>query len=316
MKKILGISVFIFLLAGFLALKTGDTFLGEYNLQNLARVTAFFSILAIGQALVIITGGIDLSVGSVVGYSALLTTFLIGTKDMNPALAAVIVMALMIGVGAIHGQLVTRANLQPFIATLAGMMILRGLAQVLTNGGAAGLGEGHGTFQSLGTGFILGNIPIPLVFMAVIALIAHFILARTVLGRHLYAIGRNEEAARFSGVRVARCKNAAYIACAALAALTGVLYSAYLSSVQTSFGTAFELYAIAAAVLGGCSLRGGEGTVIGVILGTLLMRIIYNGINLLGISTFWEYSVIGGVILLAALLDAFIHSREGKRKLS
>lgn len=309
MKKILGILVFTITLAGYLVIETGDTFATEYNLKNLTRLIAFLAILGIGESLVITTGGIDLSVGSIVGYTALLLTWLIGTKALHPISASVIVFLIATATGTAHGVLVTKTRLQPFIATLAGMMILRGLAQVLTQGGAVGIGPGHDTFQEIGNGFLFGLFPIPVMIMLLVAAIFTFLMHFTVFGRHLYAIGRNEEAARFSGIHTGRCKAAAYVLSAWLACLTGILYASYLSSVQTNFGNAFELYAIAAAVLGGVSLRGGEGTVIGVIIGAALMRIIYNGINLLGISTHTEYAVIGSVILIAALMDAFLHRK-------
>ncbi len=310
MKKVIGTLIFTFLLAGYLTLKNGAAFGSEYNLQNLARLIALLSILAIGEGLVIITGGIDLSIGAIVGYSALLVTYLIGRKDLNPATAILCVLALMGAAGRIQGWLITRLNIQPFIVTLGGMMVLRGLAQVLTGGGAVGPGEGHEMFQNLGGGFILQKIPIPVVIMLAVAAVFYFLMHRTIFGQYLYAIGRNEEAARFSGINVSRYKRLAYFFSALLACLTGILYASYLSSVQTSFGTAYELYGIAAAVLGGCSLRGGEGTIPGIIIGAALMRLIYNAITLLNIPTDWEFVVIGSVILIAALLEVFVRSRE------
>ena len=313
MKKIVGIVVFTAVLAAFLAWRTPDAFLSAYNLKNVSRLVAFLSILAIGEAVVIISGGIDLSVGAIVGYSALVLVYLIGTNGVHPALAVPVVFALALLVGSIQGQLVTRLNLQPFIVTLGGMMVLRGLAQVLTRGGAAGLGPGHETFEKLGTGFLFGVIPAPVVILVFVAAGCHFLMRHTVAGRYLYAIGHNEAGALYSGINVGRYKRLAYLLCAALAGVTGILYAPYLASVQPSFGTAFELYAIAAAVLGGCSLRGGEGAVLGVIVGATLMRLIGNGINLLGISTYWEFTVIGMVILMAAVLDVLLtKNAEGR----
>lgn len=310
MKKLIGIALFTALLALFLAFKEHEAFLSEYNLKNLGRLISFLAILAIGEGIVIISGGIDLSVGSIVGFSALFLTWLIGTREINTVESVAIVFALMLVVGLVQGFMITQLSIQPFIVTLGGMMVLRGFAQVLTHGGAVGLGPGHEVFQKLGSGFLWSVIPIPAVFMIAIAVICGFLMHQTVFGQYLYAIGRNEEAARFSGIAVGRFKTLAYLLAAALAGIAGILYAPYLSSVQPSFGTAYELYAIAAAVLGGCSLRGGEGAVVGIIIGAALMRLINNGINLLGISTYWEYSVIGFVIILAALLDVFIRRGE------
>jgi ribose transport system permease protein len=297
-------------------------FLSAYNLQNLTRLIGFLGLFALGQGLVIVTGGIDLSVGAVVGLAALLVALLSGPEGLPGALGSLldgplpvggsvaIVAALMTGVGALQGRMITRLGLQPFIVTLGGMMTLRGAAHVLTRGGTAGLGPDHDAFTRLASGTVFGVVPAPLMVLAVAAAIVHFILAHTVLGQALYAIGRNEEAARYSGIDVARAKRIAYTLSAALAAVAGILYAGYLPSVQPAFGTAFELYAIAAAVLGGCSLRGGEGTVAGILVGAALMRLITNGINLVGISTHWELLVIGVVIVAAAVLDAAVRRRE------
>ena len=298
-------------------------FLSAYNLQNLARLVAFLGLIALGQGIVIVAGGIDLSVGAVVGLAALLIALLSGPAPLPAALAAVLpghplavatsvalVMAAMVGLGALQGAMITGLGLQPFIVTLGGMMAMRGVAHVLTRGGTAGLGPGHDAFRGLAGGTVLGAVPIPVVVLLGAAVLVHALLHHTVLGQSLYAIGRNEEAARYAGVDVGRVKRIAYTLCAALAAAAGVLYAAYLPSVQPAFGTAFELYAIAAAVLGGCSLRGGEGTVLGILAGAVLMRLITNGINLLGISTHWELVVIGVVIVAAAVLDVAVRRRD------
>jgi ribose transport system permease protein len=298
-------------------------FLSGYNLQNLARLVSFLGLFALGQGIVIIAGGIDLSVGAVVGLSALLIALLAGPQPLPAWLAAVlgdgpipigwsvvIVLALMIGLGAAQGRMITGLGLQPFVVTLGGMMTLRGIAHVLTRGGTASLGTGHDAFRELATGTVLGVVPLPMVVLLVAAALVHVLLHHTVLGQSLYAIGRNEEAARYSGIDVKRSKRIAFTLCAALAASAGILYAAYLPSVQPAFGTAFELYAIAAAVLGGCSLRGGEGTVLGILAGAALMRLITNGINLIGISTHWELAVIGVVIIAAAVLDVLVRRQR------
>ena len=322
MRKLLAITASAAALAVALAI-VEPRFLSGYNLQNLARLIAFLGLFALGQGVVIIAGGIDLSVGAIVGLSALLVALLAGPQPLPGWVAAlaggdqiaigwsvVIVLALMIGVGAAQGRMITGLGLQPFVVTLGGMMTLRGIAHVLTRGGTASLGAGHEVFQKLATGTVLGVVPIPVLVLLVAAALVHVLLHHTVLGQALYAIGHNEEAARYSGIDVARCKRIAYTLCAALAAVAGVLYAAYLPSVQPAFGTAFELYAIAAAVLGGCSLAGGEGTVLGILAGATLMLLITNGINLIGVSTHWELAVIGLVIVAAAVLDVAVRRRD------
>jgi len=325
MKKVIGIAIFTLALTLLLAI-IEPKFLSAFNLQNLTRFIAFLSILALGEGLVILSGGIDLSVGAIAGCSALLVAYLAGPHplpvwlaalnggDQMPiAIAILLVLTLMLGVGALQGRMITRLGLQPFIVTLGGMMILRGMANVATQGAAVGLGNDHDAFRALGSGVVAGILPVPVLLMIVIAAVAYMALHHTILGQYLYAIGRNEEAARFSGIDIRRWKAVAYLGSAGLAATTGILYASYLPSVQPNFGTAYELYAIAAAVLGGCSLRGGEGTVVGILVGATLMRLITNGINLLGINTHWEYAVIGSVIVVAAILDAFVAKRGAKR---
>ncbi len=286
-----------------------DFYRSAYNLQNLSRHIALLALFAFGEAFVIISGGIDLSVGSIIGFVGLLVAVLAVRMGVPITLAIAAGLALSVGVGLGQGLLITRLGLQPFIVTLGGMMVLRGLAQTISEGSNIGFGNEFAAFKFLGTGSVMG-VPVPVLVLLVVGAVALMVLHRTVFGRHLFAIGGNIDAARFSGIRVHRVSIIAYTVSGGLAGLAGVMYAAYLPAASPSVGTAYELYAIAAAVLGGCSLRGGEGSVLGVVIGACIMRVMSNGIVLMGISTFWENTVIGAVIITAAILDAFVQRRR------
>ncbi len=283
------------------------------NLQNLSRQIALLAIFAIGEGIVILSGGIDLSVGSIIAFTGLLVALVVSLHGVSPAVACVLVFAVCIVIGLAHGALITKLKLQPFIVTLCSMLIFRGLGRRMTMDETMGFGGGFESFRRLGDGDWSG-IPSPVVILVVVAVIAHFFMRYTVYGRYLYAIGRNADAARYSGVKVDRMQTAAYVVSAVLAGLAGILHATYTNSVQpATTGQAYELYAIAAAVLGGVSMRGGEGTVLGIIIGASIMRVMYNGIILVGISSFWEFAVIGAVILIGVVADATVKQRTAKR---
>lgn len=311
MKKILGMTVLLVVLCVAINL-ANERFASTVNLQNLSRQIALLAIFAIGEGIVILSGGIDLSVGSVIAFAGLFVAYAVHGYGMSPWTASAIVLVLCVIIGLAHGLLVTRVRLQPFIATLSTMLILRGLSRGLTNDGTMGFGSGSTSFRTLGNGDWFG-IPAPVVILIVVAVIAHFFMRYTVYGRYLYAIGRNPDAARYSGVRVDRMQTGAYLACAVLAGVAGIVHAAYTNSVQPSgTGQAYELYAIAGAVLGGCSMRGGEGTVLGIIIGASLMRVMSNGINLVGIPSSYEFAVIGLVILIGVVADASVKQRAAR----
>ncbi|MBP6964953.1 MAG: ABC transporter permease [Armatimonadetes bacterium] len=308
MRKTLGMAVLLAALCVAIYLKS-DTFIGTTNLQNLSRQIALLAVFAIGEGIVILSGGIDLSVGSVIAFTGLFVAYAVNEFGMSPWTASLIVLGICVVIGLAHGALITRLKLQPFIVTLCSMLILRGLARGLTEDETMGFGERFPGFRLLGNGDWLG-IPAPVVILIVVGIIAHFFMRYTVYGRYLYAIGRNPDAARYSGVKVDRMQTGAYLACAVLAGIAGILHASYTNSVQpATTGQAYELYAIAAAVLGGCSMRGGEGTVLGIIIGASIMRVMYNGIILVGIPTFYEFAVIGLVILIGVVADASVKSR-------
>ncbi|MFM7166394.1 MAG: ABC transporter permease [Planctomycetaceae bacterium] len=247
------------------------------------------------------------------------------TQRCSIPLAILIVLGTAAGLGLVHGLLVTRVKLQPFVVTLCGLLIYRGASRWLTNDNPAGFGELQSVLGPVASGRvglllkgdrILFGIPIPFFLMTALAIVATIVLTRTVWGRYLLALGRNEEAARFSGINTGRVTVMAYVICAVMAAVGGMLFSLEYSSVSpSSFGNSFELYAIAAAVLGGCSLRGGEGSVPGVVIGTAVMQVLNNMIMLLRIPQSLEYTIIGAVILLGVLGDELVRRAAARRRL-
>lgn len=317
MKKtfgILGLLVVVFL--GTWVLE--PRFVSAYNLQNIIRWTSLFSIISIGVAFVIITGGIDLSIGSVIGLVGCLMPLLLVEYDWPLGLTLVAVIGLALGIGLVHGLLITKVGLQPFVVTLCGLLFYRGLARWITGDQTQGFGNEYEGIRQLATGKVLEvegfALPVPFLFMIVLALGAGVFLNRTIWGRYLLALGRNVEAARYSGIAIDRLVILAYIICAGMAGLGGVLFALDVNSVQPAgHGNFYELYAIAAAVLGGCSLRGGEGTILGVVIGAAVMRVLYNAINVLGIPTQLEFAIIGTVILAGVIADELIRRMADKR---
>jgi len=276
-----------------------STFLNWSNLSQVIRALSFIAIMAVGQSLVIITAGIDLSVGSILGLSGVVTAVLMnsGFGITSSALIGLIVGMLC---GLANGLLITETKLPPFIATLGMMSIARGLAFALTGGET--IRNLPTEFLTFGQGTFL-NIPIPIIIMAVFAFVVGYFLKATKWGRYVYAIGGNEEASHFSGVNVGRMKILVYTLCGFAAGIAGVLFTARFGVGQSTAGLGYELDVIAAAVIGGISLSGGRGTILGAIIGSLLMGILRNGLVLLNVSAYWQQVAIGLVILLAVILD-------------
>ncbi len=411
MKKILGI-LGLLLVICFVTALNSDSFMKPGNISNLASRTGLYGILGIGVAFVIITGGIDLSVGSIVGLTGTMLPWLLVKKGWSLTSVLGLIALVSVCIGLLHGLLVTRLKLQPFLVTLCGLLIYRGAARYLTDDLNQGFGTGHTELRELTTGpmgsmsslltvvgavltmwllarwlrtrtgpfmagglravsrswiatlrglrsragfvaglkrcpawlqsrallvglvsstlvlvvggvtwltgrTLLAEVPVPMPFwvLVALALVSGLLLNETVFGRHLLATGRNEQAARFSGVRTGLIITVAYVLCAVLAGLGGVLFTLDANGVQPSqLGQFYELYAIAAAVLGGCSLRGGEGSILGIVIGTAVLRLLYNAFNLLGIPYSVEYAVMGTVILLGVLADEVIRRIVAKRR--
>ncbi|RPJ99645.1 ribose ABC transporter permease RbsC [Priestia endophytica] len=277
------------------------SFLEPLNLLNLLRQVAINALIAFGMTFVILTGGIDLSVGSILALSSALIAGMI-VSGIDPILAILIGCILGAVMGAINGLLITKGKMAPFIATLATMTIFRGLTLVYTDGNPiTGLGENY-AFQLFGRGYFLG-IPVPAITMIIAFAVLWVILHKTSFGRKTYAIGGNEKAALISGIKVPRVKVMIYALAGLLSALAGAILTSRLNSAQPTAGTSYELDAIAAVVLGGTSLSGGRGLIVGTLIGALIIGTLNNGLNLLGVSSFFQMVVKGVVILIAVLID-------------
>ncbi len=320
MRHIVGILGLLVAICLFTAWRNPD-FLTAFNIENLTRRTSLYAVIAIGAAFVIITGGIDLSIGSVIGLVGCLLPLSLVEHGWPVWLALVFVMGVALGIGLLHGLLVTKLGLQPFVVTLCGLLLYRGVARWITADKTMGWEGGFDGLRALATGEIPVpfmeefGIPIPFVIMMVLAVTAAIFLNKTIWGRHLLALGRNEEAARYSGVNTHRMIILAYVICSGLAGIAGILFALYVPAVQpASHGNFFELYAIAAAVLGGCSLRGGEGSIAGVVIGAAVMRVLYNSINILGIPTQLEFAIIGAVILAGVVVDELIKRMVARQR--
>jgi ribose transport system permease protein len=304
LKKDLGLLVLI-LVVGLVVSILNPRFLSPINLGNTANLIGLFGLFSIGAGIVIITGGIDLSVGSVFALLGVVYIDLLVGWQVSWWLATIVVVLGGVALGAIHGFLITRLNLQPFIVTLCGLLIYRGIARYYTNDGTAGFeyGQSFPMLEWLTAGRTLG-VPHSFIMFLVVAAVMGLVLHRSVFGRYLFAVGKNEEAARYSGIRTERVVAAAYIISGALAGLSAIYLAMYTRSISpASHGNFYELYGIAAAVLGGCSLRGGEGSILGIVLGAILLQILQNLVNLLGIPSSLNFAVMGGVILIGVIAD-------------
>jgi ribose transport system permease protein len=311
-KKDLSLLVLI-LVVGTVVAIINPRFLSPINIANTANLIGLFGVFSIGMAFVIITGGIELSVGSIFALLGVIFIDLLVTYEMDWPLAVIITVIGGTVMGWLHGFLVTKAKLQPFVVTLCGLLIYRGIARYYTNDGTAGFefGVTFPTLEWLTTGRMFGLIPHSFIVFILLAVVMGVVLHKSVFGRYLFAVGKNEEAARYSGIRTDRIITAAYVISGALCGLSAIYLAMYTRSISpASHGSFYELYAIAAAVLGGCSLRGGEGSIMGVVLGTILLQILQNLVNLLGIPSSLNFAVIGGVILIGVLADQYVARRR------
>lgn len=281
-------------------------FLTVSNLLNIAQQTAINAIIAVGMTFVIITAGIDLSVGSILAFSGIVLASVLHINLPAP-IAIIIGFAVGLCCGLVNGLLITFGRLPPFISTLGMMSVARGAALMYSNGRP--ISGFSPSFRFLATGEVF-HIPMPVIIMIFVYIIAHFVLTKTKLGRYTYAIGGNEEAALLSGVNVKFNKAVVYGICGMLSGLAAVILTARLNSAQPIAGIMYELDAIAATVIGGTSLMGGEGTIIGTLIGAFIMGVLRNGLNLLGVSSFIQQIVIGSVIIIAVLVDMALKKRK------
>ena len=325
MKKLIGIAALLLVVAVVTTLLSYDsstgsfTFLSAYNVENLLRRVGMFGVLSVAAAFVIVTGGIDLSIGAVVCVAGCLLPWLLADCGLSAFVALPLVLMVCAAIGLWHGLLVVGLRLQPFVVTLCGLLLYRGLMRKFTEDRTMGLGTAGEGLRWLATGKLPitadFGLPVPILVLALVAVVTGVLWQRTVWGRHLFALGRNEEAARFSGVATGRLTALSYVACSLLAGLGGCLLVLDVNSAQaSSFGNFYELYAIAGAVLGGVALRGGEGLVLGVVFGAALMQLLSNAINLVGDSNQLEFAVVGAVILFGASFDELVRRFLARRQ--
>ena len=298
MRPLLGLIIFSVIIS-----ILSPRFLTKSNLLNVFRQTSINAIIAAGMTFVILTSGIDLSVGSILGFSGAIAAKMLATGS-NIFLALLVAMVIGAISGILNGIIITKGKVQPFIATLAIMILLRGATMVFTSGRPIAVSGDKVSliFRWVGTGNI-GGIPVPIIIMAIVFIICYYILNHTQFGRHIYAVGGNEEAALLSGVNTDKVKILAYTISGILAAVAGIIVTSRLSSAQPTAGDGYELDAIAAVVLGGTSLVGGQGTVIGTIIGALIIGILNNALNLMDVQSYYQMIAKAIVILIAVLLD-------------
>jgi ribose ABC transporter, permease protein len=281
-----------------------SNFLTANNLLNLLLQVTSNALIAFGMTFVILTGGIDLSVGSILALSSALTAGLLGS-GMPVTLAILISLILGCILGMMNGLLISYGKLAPFIVTLATMTIFRGATLVYTNGNpiTKGLSDTF-LFQFLGQGYIVG-IPFPVIIMFIVFIVLYVLLHKTAFGKSVYAIGGNEKASYISGVKLNKVKIIIYSISGIMASISGLIITSRLSSAQPTAGASYEMDAIAAVVLGGTSLSGGKGRILGTLIGALIIGVLNNGLNIIGVSAFWQQVVKGVVILIAVLIDRF-----------
>ena len=281
-------------------------FLTVSNLLNITQQTSINAIIAVGMTFVIISAGIDLSVGSIMAFSGVV---LASCLQAGLPIALAVIVGLFIGFlcGLVNGLLISYGNLPPFIATLGMMSVARGAALLYTDGKPiSGFSD---SFRTVSTGELL-SIPVPVIIMIFVYVIAAFVLNSTKLGRYTYAIGGNEEASVLSGINTKYIKTMIYGLCGMLSGFAAMLLTARLNSAQPIAGLMYELDAIAAVVIGGTSLMGGEGRISGTLIGALIMQVLRNGLNLLGVSSFIQQTIIGSVIIIAVLIDMLLKKKR------
>lgn len=286
---------------------TADSFLTADNISNIIRQVSINGILAVGMTFVILTGGIDLSVGSVMAFTGTIIAGMMINVGLSPIVAVLIGIVLGVVIGYINGLFTSYARMPAIIVTLAMMEAARGLALLYTGGyPLSGLPD---SFAFIGRGYLFGFIPMPAVIMVLVFLGAYIILNHLPIGRYVYALGGNEEAVRLSGIKVKRIKMFVYVISGITAAISGMIMTSRLSSAQPMAGEGYELDAIAAVVLGGTSITGGRGHIFGTFLGALLLGVLSNGLNLMGVSPYVQ-RVLKGVIIVAAIYYSSVRQKD------
>ena len=299
-RENIGILIGLFVLCVIIAL-INPVFLTSNNLLNILRQTSTNLYLALAMTMIIILGGIDLSVGSIMAVTGVVTTMLIALMGMPVIVAVAAGILVGMAIGAVNGYIAATTIIPPFIITLATMNIARGAAYVLTDGQPVRVMSD--SFNFIGSGYIGGILPMPVLYLLILLIISYILMNKTKLGRYMYAVGGNPEAARFSGINIKKIKFFAYTFSGFMAAVAGIVLASRMFSGQPTAGNAAELDAIAAVVLGGTSMTGGYGKIGGTVIGALIIGVLSNGLNLMGVSSFWQYIVKGIVILVAVYAD-------------
>jgi len=312
-QKFMAFGVLILLIILFGAL-SGGKFIAVNNLLTVVLQITPYAILGFGLTFVLITGGTDLSAGSVVGFGGIICAKCI-TQGYGLFISIVVGIAAGALTGVINGLVITKMNVTPFIATLGTQFAFRGLTQLVGAGKPVSIQslenkEIVSQFKFIGGGTVFGKIPFPAIIMLVLAIIMGIVLAKTGFGRRLYAVGSNEEAARLSGINVFKTKLLAYVLCGATSAMAGILLAARLASAQSNAGTGYELEGIAAAVIGGTSVMGGEGGVLGTIIGAAVMGVLRNGLNLVKVDAFVQMVIIGAIIIIGVWYDTLRRKKQ------
>ena len=312
-ERIRKMGPFIALVVTFIVIAAlNDSFVDPNNLKNLLRQVSINALISFGMTFVILTGGIDLSVGSLLALSSALMGSLI-VSGMNPMLAILAACFIGMGLGAVNGLVIAYGKVAPFIATLATMTIYRGLTLVYTNGNPISDLSDDTMFHDFGQGFFMG-LPVPAIIMLLAFAVSWFILRKTPLGRKIYAVGGNESCARLSGINVKAIKLIVYTFSGFCCGIAALLLTSRLDSAVPTNAEGYEMNAIAAVVIGGTSMSGGEGSLIGTVIGTMLIGVIANGMNLLLIPTGPQRMVTGSIIVIAVIVDVLRKKANSKSK--
>lgn len=308
--KRLGIVIIVFIAVCLFFGILLPTFFTLGNIQNILLTVSITGTLALGMTFAIISGGYDLSMGCGLTLSGVISGYLLTIMGVPDAAAILASLLFGLVLGFVNGLMITKMKLPPFIATLGSMMLCKGLALIISEGKVYALrASEYPIYTGLVKGSVIGNIPNAIVLFVIFAVISHFVLSRTVFGKYVFAIGSNEEAVKLSGIDADKYRIYVYIVAGLCTGIGGVLMAARLTSVQPGLGAGYEMDAIAATVLGGTPLSGGEGSVLGTVLGVLTLTILLNGMRLMGIDTNWQTVMTGVVVVIAVFIDAVKNKR-------
>lgn len=287
-----------------------NTFLTMNNITNVLRQGSVYAIMAVGMTFAIMIGGIDLSQGSVLAVVGVVVGLIMKEGQGNMYLAMVAGLAVGALIGLLNGVIIGYLDVPAFIATLGTMYGMRGVALILTN--AAPVGADYAPFRVLGTGYLFG-IPLPVYLVALVAIVGQFILTKTAIGRYILAVGSNAEASHLSGINVRKVKVVAHIYSSVAVAIAAIMYLSRLGAAQPTAGNGYELEAVCATVIGGSSIMGGEGSIVGSAIGAMVVMVLRNGMVLLGVSTYWQQLIIGTVLVVAVIFDVLRKKAEARK---